>query len=110
MRISDWSSDVCSSDLLLPEYYLTRAEIELLKASATDIAAVASNRIVVEFGSGSSRKTPLLLKAIDPLAYVPIDISGEFLRESSRALAAVMPGLRLKIGRASCRARVCQYV
>src|SRR3546814_746780 len=50
-------------------------------------------RTVVEFGSGSSVKTPLLLSAIAPRAYVPIDISGEFLRQSSRDLAEKFPGL-----------------
>ena len=48
---------------------------------------------MVEFGSGSSAKTPLLLQAIAPAAYVPIDISGEFLRASAAALAADFPGL-----------------
>ena len=48
---------------------------------------------VVEFGSGSSAKTPILLRAVQPAAYVPIDISGDFLRESAAALAAEFPGL-----------------
>jgi L-histidine N-alpha-methyltransferase len=38
----------------------------------------------IELGSGSSTKTPLLLDAIDPAAYVPVDISGDFLRDSAR--------------------------
>ena len=48
---------------------------------------------MVEFGSGSSVKTPLLLSAIAPSAYVPLDIAGDFLRSSSAALAAKFPGL-----------------
>jgi dimethylhistidine N-methyltransferase len=56
-------------------------------------ALAASNAAVVEFGSGSSAKTPILLRAIDPAAYVPIDISGEFLRHSARELSAGFPGL-----------------
>jgi L-histidine N-alpha-methyltransferase len=48
---------------------------------------------VVEFGSGSSTKTPIVLQALDPSAYVPIDISGDFLRESSRTLSERFPGL-----------------
>src|SRR3546814_7620967 len=70
MRISDWSSDVCSSDL-----------------------KVRHGRAVVEFGSGSSAKTPLLLRAIAPAAYVPIDISGDFLRDAAAALAQDFPDL-----------------
>jgi dimethylhistidine N-methyltransferase len=48
---------------------------------------------VVEFGSGSSIKTPLLLRAVQPSAYVPIDISGDFLRDSAAALESDFPGL-----------------
>ena len=50
-------------------------------------------RAVVEFGSGSSAKTPLVLSAVAPSAYVPIDISGEFLRDSVAALARQFPTL-----------------
>ncbi|RIV86125.1 L-histidine N(alpha)-methyltransferase [Aurantiacibacter xanthus] len=78
----------------LPEYYLTRAETETLRKRAGDFARlIGPGRAVVEFGSGSSLKTPLLLDAIQPGAYVPIDIAGDFLRESSAALAAKFPGL-----------------
>ena len=78
----------------LPEYYLTRAETETLRERASDFARlIGPGRAVVEFGSGSSLKTPLLLDAIQPGAYVPIDIAGDFLRESSAALAAKFPGL-----------------
>ena len=78
----------------LPEYYPTRTERALLERHAPDVARIAgAGRAVVEFGSGSSAKTPLLLSAIDPSAYVPIDISGEFLRESAEALSQRFPGL-----------------
>jgi dimethylhistidine N-methyltransferase len=78
----------------LPEYYPTRTEITILGAHAGDIAAaVGPGRAVIEFGSGSSAKTPLLLRAIEPAAYVPVDISAEFLQHSAAALAADFPGL-----------------
>ncbi|QNE06087.1 L-histidine N(alpha)-methyltransferase [Croceicoccus marinus] len=78
----------------LPEYYPTRAEKEILRAHSGDFrAAIGPGRAVVEFGSGSSAKTPLLLRAIDPSAYVPIDISGEFLRASADRLAEKLPDL-----------------
>jgi len=54
---------------------------------------VGAGPAVVEFGSGSSAKTPLLLSALHPSAYVPIDISVEFLRESVAALAGQFPQL-----------------
>lgn len=78
----------------LPEYYPTRTEIGIFQAHAGDIAAtIGPGRAVVEFGSGSSTKTPLLLRAVQPAAYVPVDISAEFLQVSAAALAADFPGL-----------------
>lgn len=78
----------------LPEYYPTRTEIGILTDCAGDIAAaVGQGRAVIEFGSGSSAKTPLLLRAIAAKAYVPVDISAEFLHQSATALAADFPGL-----------------
>ncbi len=78
----------------LPEYYPTRAETEILAARGDEFAAaIGAGRAVVEFGSGSSAKTPLLLRAIAPAAYVPIDISGDFLRAAANDLAADFPGL-----------------
>jgi L-histidine N-alpha-methyltransferase len=94
-----WFYDTTGSALFeditaLPEYYPTRSETDLLTRHAADIAAVVgSGRAVVELGSGSSTKTPLLLGAIAPAAYVPVDISGDFLRDSAAALAARCPGL-----------------
>ena len=94
-----WFYDATGSALFeditaLPEYYPTRSETDLLTRHAADIAAaVGPGRAVVELGSGSSTKTPLLLGAIAPAAYVPVDISGDFLRDSAAALAARFPGL-----------------
>ena len=78
----------------LPEYYPTRAETEILTDNASSFAElIGPGRAVVEFGSGSSVKTPLLLKAIDPGAYVPLDIAGDFLRASAEQLAEKFPDL-----------------
>ena len=60
---------------------------------------LGTGEAVVEFGSGSSAKTPILLRAVRPAAYVPIDISGDFLRESALALQAEFPGLPVLSGR-----------
>jgi dimethylhistidine N-methyltransferase len=76
----------------LPEYYPTRTETALLERICPDVArAFGQGGAVVEFGSGSSAKTPILLAEVRPAAYVPIDISGEFLRESAAALAQAFP-------------------
>jgi L-histidine N-alpha-methyltransferase len=87
-------SELFEAITALPEYYPTRTETALLAAGASEIAArVGAGRAVIEFGSGSSTKTPLLLGAVSPSAYVPIDISGEFLQAAAAALAASHPGL-----------------
>ena len=94
-----WLYDDAGSQLFeditqLPEYYPTRSEREILEARGAEFAdLIGPDRAVVEFGSGSSIKTPLLLNAIHPAAYVPLDISGDFLRASSAELAAKFPGL-----------------
>jgi len=94
-----WFYDDAGSQLFeditrLPEYYPTRAETEILAGRSAEIAElIGPGRAVVEFGSGSSVKTPLLLGAISPSAYVPLDIAGDFLRASSAALAEKFPGL-----------------
>lgn len=78
----------------LAEYYPTRAETEILSTRSAEIAGlIGPGRAVVEFGSGSSVKTPLLLSAIQPSAYVPLDIAGDFLRASAAVLAKKFPGL-----------------
>jgi len=97
-----WFYDLTGSELFeqitaLPEYYPTRTEVALLERYGPQIAkAVGRGRVVVEFGSGSSVKTPLLLREIHPAVYVPIDISGEFLRQSSAILAARFPDLPIR--------------
>ena len=94
-----WFYDDTGSQLFeditrLPEYYPTRAETAILRAHTQEFAElVGPGRAVVEFGSGSSVKTPLLLSAIAPSAYVPLDIAGDFLRASAAALSEKFPGL-----------------
>jgi L-histidine N-alpha-methyltransferase len=81
----------------LPEYYPTRAETALLEAHRAEIAAlVGAGRILVEFGSGSSRKTSLLLGALDEVpAYIPIDIAAESLKEAAEWLSGQHEGLTI---------------
>ncbi len=82
----------------LPAYYLTRAEWALLERHAVDIAAATRCVDLVELGSGSAKKTRVLLEALrgrpdGELRYVPIDISREMLEESTRALTGALAGL-----------------
>ncbi len=96
-----WFYDRAGSELfeaitVLPEYYPTRVETGLLERHAREIGRIAGpGRVVVEFGSGSSTKTPHLLAHAAPAAYVPIDISGDFLRDSAATLAGQFPGLEV---------------
>ena len=87
-------SELFEAITVLPEYYPTRADTELLERHSPDVARIAGKGdVVVEFGSGSSTKTPILLRAVEPIAYVPIDISGEFLRASADKLQTLFPEL-----------------
>jgi dimethylhistidine N-methyltransferase len=94
-----WLYDRRGSELFeeitkLPEYYPTRCDTALLEAHCAEVATIAgTGNVVVELGAGSAAKTPILLRCVSPSAYVPIDISGDFLRESAEAIAALFPGL-----------------
>jgi dimethylhistidine N-methyltransferase len=81
----------------LEEYYPTRTELAIMRRHARDMAALIGPRcLLVEFGSGSSQKTRLLLDhLVEPLAYVPIDVSSEHLRRSAAALAADYPSVEV---------------
>lgn len=76
----------------LPEYYPTRTELAIMRDHAKEMAAaIGANVVLLEFGSGSGRKTRILLEALAPAAYVPIDISREQLIESANAIAREFP-------------------
>lgn len=81
----------------LDEYYPTRAEQRIMRAAVGEIAErIGPDCLLIEYGSGSSQKTRILLDHLArPAAYVPIDISCEQLRESANALADSYPGLRV---------------
>jgi L-histidine N-alpha-methyltransferase len=92
-----WFYDRRGSELFeeitrLPEYYLTRTETALLEAHAPEVAGIAGGGdALVEFGSGASTKTRIVIRAVRPSAYVPIDISGEFLRDAAAEIAGEFP-------------------
>lgn len=86
---------------LLPEYYLTRAENEILERYADEIvASVGGNTTLVEMGSGSASKTRLLIEALlrkqDGLLFIPVDISASALDSSSRILLQSYPQLKIE--------------
>ena len=82
------------------DYYPTHAETEILARFAPEIAAcLAENTALVELGSGSAKKTRLLLQALldkhNHALFCPIDISGDFLRENVRCLSGDFPNLEI---------------
>src|SRR5579872_3824452 len=81
----------------LEEYYPTRTELAIMRRHVADMAGLLGPRcLLIEYGSGSSTKTRLLLdRLLDPAGYVPIDLSGEYLLRSARAIADDYPGLEV---------------
>ena len=87
-------SDLFEQITLLPEYYPTRTELGILRDRGDEIAAlIPPNAALVEFGAGSTTKVRLLLKNCSFAAYVPVDISGEFLAAQANALRKDFAGL-----------------
>jgi dimethylhistidine N-methyltransferase len=79
----------------LPEYYPTRSELALLRDNAPAIASLfPPNCALIEFGSGGSRKARILFGAATTVeAYVPVDISGDFLQQDAALLRRDFPRL-----------------
>ena len=125
-RIPAWFGyDALGSELFeqiteLPTYYLTRVERRLLGRHAAQIATLIDCGRVAELGSGSAKKTRLLLAAClqrRETTYLPIDVSREMLETSGSALQSHLPGLevtglwgRYEAGLAWLRDRVCEPV
>ncbi|MET3525575.1 L-histidine N(alpha)-methyltransferase [Phenylobacterium koreense] len=81
----------------LEEYYPTRTETAILTASAQEIAQfVGPGAVLLEYGAGAALKTEILLSALAPTAYVPVDIAGDFLAASAVRLAGRFPGLDVR--------------
>src|SRR5436305_2548272 len=80
----------------LPEYYPTRTELGILRDGGAEICSIlGEGAALVEFGAGSTTKVRLLLDRCKFAAYVPVDISGDFLNAQARALRHDFPGLNV---------------
>jgi L-histidine Nalpha-methyltransferase len=78
----------------LPEYYPTRTELSILRQRGNEIAAIIpEHSALVEFGAGATTKVRLLLKHCKFAAYVPVDISGDFLQAQANGLRRDFPSL-----------------
>ena len=93
-RGSQLFEDICEQ----PEYYLTRAEIDLLNVHAGDIAEVLGEDVrLIEYGSGSAIKTHMLLEQLrSPVSYMPVEISPEPLRQSVERFSELFPTLAIQ--------------
>src|SRR5579871_6274427 len=87
-------SELFEQITVLPEYYPTRTELSILRNHNRAISSIIPDgAALVEFGAGSTTKVRLLLGECRLGAYVPVDISGEFLNAQADALRADYPGL-----------------
>ncbi|UCB53824.1 MAG: L-histidine N(alpha)-methyltransferase, partial [Thiotrichales bacterium] len=78
----------------LPEYYQTRTEMQILRLCVADLVEfIGPDCLLVELGSGASKKVRLLLEELRPSSYLGVDISKEFLMHSTRMLASDYPWL-----------------
>lgn len=93
----EYGSSLFDSICETPEYYLTRTELGIMQTHAAAMAEIVGpNAALIEFGSGTSLKTRLLLDHLEsPVAYVPVDIAREHLLEAASALAREYPALRI---------------
>ncbi len=96
-----WLYDRRGSELFdeitrLPSYYPTRTETAIFHSIMPQVGArVPKGAVIVEFGAGSQTKTPILLEAVRPAAYVPVDISGEYLEQSAGELQRRFPQIEV---------------
>jgi len=81
----------------LPEYYPTRTEIGILQQQGEAIAAhLGHDSVLIELGSGSPRKIRVLLDSLRPAVYMPVDISGEHLRDSASNISRDYPDMQVE--------------
>ena len=89
-------SELFEQITLLPEYYPTRTELSILRDRGSEISAIIpQNAALVEFGAGATTKVRLLLSQCAFGAYIPVDISGDFLKAQADALGKDFPALHV---------------
>jgi L-histidine N-alpha-methyltransferase len=102
---SKWFYDYNGSMLFdeitrLPEYYLTRAERQILRERAASIVSETGAETLVELGCGMSEKTRVLLDAFgrkgDLRRFVPFDVDGDVLKMAAAELLERYPGLEVQ--------------
>jgi dimethylhistidine N-methyltransferase len=81
----------------LPEYYITRTEMQILRDFGGEIGRMAGAGIeLIGLGTGAGTKTRILLEKLkSPVAYIPVDISREQLMQSTVAFGRTFPSLEI---------------
>src|SRR3546814_9187830 len=109
MRISDWSSDVCSSDLLVESVLMGDTSIVGgVKQAINNIARIEVRKFTEQLFAGADEKIRELLRGQNGVdrAIGLLEKSADRGGTSVGNFATAVE----QIGRASCRERVCQYV
>ena len=100
-----WFYDSEGSDLFdqitrLPEYYPTRAEAQILRSRAAQIATTSGADTLVELGSGTSEKTRILLDALRDngslKTFIPFDVDATILESAGSAIGTEYPGVEIE--------------
>lgn len=97
----DQGSELFDQITRLPEYYLTRAEREILEHHATELAELIGDEpcCVVDLGAGSGDKTQVILGRMRELKrdvrYAPVDVSAAALWSAEQSMQRRLPGLRV---------------
>lgn len=80
----------------LPEYYPTRTEAAIFQQHGADMARVVpGGSILLDLGAGSCAKAARLFPVLRPAAYVAIDISVDYLRDTLQQLQQQHPALAM---------------
>ena len=91
-RGSELFEQICA----LPEYYPTRTEMQIMQRVVPEIArSLGPDCALIEYGSGSGAKTRVLLQALHPVAYVPIDIAAAQLKDAAAHIARAFAAVRV---------------
>src|SRR5882757_7274638 len=89
-------SELFEQITLLPEYYPTRTELGILRSRGDEIVSIIpKGAALVEFGAGATTKVRLLLERCEFGAYVPVDISGDFLNAQADGLRRDFPAFNV---------------
>lgn len=93
----DRGSALFSKICQLPEYYVTRTELKILNEKSAEIASLLGEKIeLIGLGTGAGTKTRVLLEKLhEPVAYIPVDISSEQLRQSTALFQQLFPQLQI---------------